>query len=223
MKTIAIVDDDVPIGDMLSELLTQEGYSVLRAYSGTEALYLLERNKPDLVLLDLMLPGLSGEALLPHMKNIPVIVLSAKTDIQDKVNLLLCGASDYMTKPFHTKELLARITVQLRKTDCPETPALFSYGELELDTLSRSLNIHEQPIKLTRTEFAILKLLMANPKQIISKSILLDHISHDTPDCTERSLKQHISNLRKKMQAVNGVDYIETVWGIGFRLAQQKS
>jgi len=97
MKTIAIIDDDIHIGDMLREVLVQEGYSVLRAYSGTEALYLLSQNKPDLVLLDLMLPGLSGEEVLPHIENIPVIVLSAKVDVQDKVNLLLGGAADYMT------------------------------------------------------------------------------------------------------------------------------
>ena len=100
MKTIAIIDDDIHIGDMLREVLTLEGYSVLRAYSGTEALFLFSQNKPDLVLLDLMLPGLSGEKVLPHIENIPVIILSAKVDVQDKVNLLLSGAADYMTKPF---------------------------------------------------------------------------------------------------------------------------
>ena len=102
MKTIAIIDDDIHIGDMLREVLVQEGYSVLRAYSGTEALYLLSQNKPDLVLLDLMLPGLSGEEVLPHIENIPVIVLSAKVDVQDKVNLLLGGAADYMTCLLYT-------------------------------------------------------------------------------------------------------------------------
>ena len=107
MKTIAIIDDDIYIGDMLQEVLMREGYSVLRAYSGTEALYLLSQNKPDLILLDLMLPGLSGEEVLPHIEGIPVIVLSAKVDVQDKVNLLLGGAVDYMTKPFDTEELLA--------------------------------------------------------------------------------------------------------------------
>ena len=117
MKTIAIIDDDIYIGDMLTEVLEREGYSVLRAYSGTEALYLLSQNKPDLVLLDLMLPGLPGEEVLPHVENMPVIVLSAKVDVQDKVNLLLSGAADYMTKPFDTNELLARITVQLRKSE----------------------------------------------------------------------------------------------------------
>lgn len=223
MKTIAIIDDDIYIGDMLTEVLTREGYSVIRAYSGTEALYLLEQQKPNLVLLDLMLPGLSGEEVLPHIKDIPVIVLSAKVDIQDKVSLLLGGASDYMTKPFDTKELLARITVQLRKSEHNTETDTLSYGKLKLNLTYFSLTVDSKEVKLTRTEFAILKLLIENPKQVIAKSVLLDRISLDTPDCTERSLKQHISNLRKKIQDVSGVDYIETVWGIGFKLNEQKS
>lgn len=223
MKTIAIIDDDVHIGDMLTEVLTREGYSVLRAYSGTEALYLLSRNKPDLVLLDLMLPGLSGEEVLPHIEKIPVIVLSAKVDVQDKVKLLLGGAADYMTKPFQTEELLARIAVQLRKSEKQDDEKCISVGRLVLDMLSFSLSVQGETVKLTRTEFAIMKLLMENPERVIAKSVLLDRISLDTPDCTERSLKQHISNLRKKMQDVSGIDYIETVWGIGFKLAEQKS
>ena len=223
MKTIAIIDDDIHIGDMLTEVLTREGYAVLRAYSGTEALYLLSQNKPDLVLLDLMLPGLPGEEVLKRIENIPVIVLSAKVDVQDKVNLLLSGAADYMTKPFDTKELLARIMVQLRKTELPGDTHSLSVGDLVLDMVSLSLSVQGQAVKLTRTEFAIVKLLMENPKQVIAKSVLLDRISMDTPDCTERSLKQHISNLRKKLQDVSGTDYIETVWGIGFKLAEQKS
>ena len=223
MKTIAIIDDDIHIGDMLTEVLTQNGYAVLRAYSGTEALYLFSQNKPDLVLLDLMLPGLSGEEILPHIQNTPVIVLSAKVDVQDKVNLLLSGAADYMTKPFDTKELLARIMVQLRKAEKNTDDSVLTVGELVLNTLSHTMTVKGQEVKLTRTEFAILKLLMVNPKQVISKNTLLDRISLDTPDCTERSLKQHISNLRKKLQDVSGVDYIETVWGIGFKLIEQKS
>ena len=222
MKTIAIIDDDIYIGDMLEEVLKQEGYSVLRAYSGTEALYLLSQNKPDLVLLDLMPPGLSGEEVLPHIENIPVMILSAKVDVQDKVNLLLGGAADYMTKPFDIKELLARITVQLRKTEQQADSPFLSVGDLVLDTEVLSLTVQDQPVKLTRTEYAILKLLMENPKQVIAKSVLLERISLDTPDCTERSLKQHISNLRRKMQDVSGADYVETVWGIGFKLKEQE-
>ena len=223
MKKIAIIDDDIHIGDMLTEVLTQEGYDVLRAYSGTEALYLLSQNKPDLVLLDLMLPGLSGEAVLPHIENTPVIVISAKVDVQDKVNLLMSGAADYMTKPFDTKELLARISVQLRRYELQGVGAALSYGDLRLDKMSLTLAVKGEEVRLTRTEYAIIKILMENPKQVIAKSVLLERISMDTPDCTERSLKQHVSNLRKKMQDVSGVDYIETVWGIGFKLAEQKS
>ena len=218
MKTIAIIDDDTHIGDMLTEVLTQEGYAVLRAYSGTEALYLLSQKKLDLVLLDLMLPGLSGEEVLPHIENIPVIVISAKVDVQDKVNLLMSGAADYMTKPFDIAELLARIAVQLRKSELRGATTMLAVGDLRLDKMSLALTINGQEIKLTRTEYAIVKLLMENPKQVIAKGVLLERISMDTPDCTERSLKQHVSNLRKKMQDVSGVDYIETVWGIGFKL-----
>lgn len=223
MKTIAIIDDDAHIGDVLSEILENEGYAVSRAYSGTEALYLLSRSKPDLILLDLMLPGLSGEEVLPHIKNIPVIVLSAKAEVQDKVSLLLGGAVDYVTKPFRTEELLARIAVQLRMAERPDRAAVLTAGDLTLDTVSLDVTAKGQSIKLTRTEYAILKLLMANPKKAISKSALLDRISLDTPDCTERSLKQHISNLRRKLQKAAGTDYIETVWGIGFKLTEQKS
>lgn len=223
MKTIAIIDDDIHIGDMLTEVLSQEGYAVLRAYSGTEALYLLSQHKPDLILLDLMLPGLSGEEVLPHIEDIPVIVLSAKVDVKDKVNLLLEGAADYMTKPFETKELLARITVQLRKAEKKSDDPVLSIGDLVLDNISQDVTIKGQAVRLTRTEFAVLKLLMLNPKQVISKSTLLDRISLDTPDCTERSLKQHVSNLRKKLRDVSGIDYIETVWGIGYKLTEQKS
>ena len=141
MKTIAVIDDDIYIGNMLEELLRGNGYDVLRAYSGTEAVLLLSQSKPDLVLLDLMLPGLSGEEVLPHIENIPVIVLSAKVNVQDKVNLLLGGAADYMTKPFDTKELLARITVQLRKAEQHGKMKSLSVGDLVLDTVSLSLTV----------------------------------------------------------------------------------
>ena len=221
-QKILIVDDDSNIAELISLYLTKECFDTMIAPDGETALMLADSFGPNLILLDLMLPGLSGEEVLPHIENIPVIVLSAKVDVQDKVNLLLGGAADYMTKPFDTKELLARITVQLRKAEQHGETKSLSVGDLVLDMVSLSLTVQEQPVKLTRTEYAILKLLMENPKQVISKSVLLDRISLDTPDCTERSLKQHISNLRKKMQDVSGVDYIETVWGIGFKLAEQK-
>ena len=223
MKTIAIIDDDIHIGNMLEEVLHREGYLVLRAYSGTEALYLLSQHRADLILLALMLPGLSGEELLPHIHNLPIIVISAKIDVQDKVRLLLGGAADYLTKPFDIKELLARITVQLRKHHDSGLSAILSVDDLKLDPSSHEVSVGNCPVKLTKTEYAILKLLMRNPGQVIAKAVILERITEDTPDCTDSSLKQHISNLRRKLRAVNGRDYIEAVWGIGFKLTDSSS
>ena len=217
MKTILIVDDDVCIGDMLQEVLVKEGYRAARAYSGTEALLYLSGNRPDLILLDLMLPGLSGEELLPLIDGIPVIVVSARSETADKVDLLLSGADDYITKPFDTDELLARIAVQLRRP-ATGTSSLLAFNGIRLDTSSRTAEVDGQPVRLTKTEYAILKLLMQNPSQVITKSVMLDRISEDTPDCVESSLKVHVSNLRKKLKDVNGKDYIESVWGIGFKM-----
>ena len=220
MKTIAIIDDDIHIGNMLAELLEKENYNILRAYSDTEALYLLSEKKPDLVLLDLMLPGLPGEEVLPKIKGIPVIVISAKVDVDSKVNLLLSGAVDYLTKPFDTKELLARITVQLRKSQMNGAANTLTVGLLTLDERSREVSFDGEQIKLTKTEYAILKLLMVNANMVIAKSVILEKISVDTPDCTEDSLKQHISNLRVKLRKKSGKDMIEAVWGIGYKLIE---
>ena len=219
MQTIMIIDDDTAIGNLEQEVLERVGYKVLRAYSGTEALLLLKNASPNLILLDLMLPGLSGEELLPQLQGIPVIVVSAKVTVQDKVNLLLGGAADYLTKPFDTKELLARIAVRLREAALFPFVTVLSCGELTLNTSSHGVFISGLPVSLTRTEYAILKLLMQNSGQVLAKSVLLDRISEDTPDCTENSLKTHISNLRAKLRDVAGKDYIEAVWGIGFRLS----
>lgn len=216
MPNILVVDDDPHINAMLKENLETEGYSVSAAYSGTEALMVLSNSKPDLILLDLMLPGLSGEELLPQIKDIPVIVVSAKADITDKVGLLLGGAADYITKPFNMQELLARITVQLRKQNTSSDILSFCDLTLYADTLT--VRLGDTEIRLTRTECAILKLLMQNPQSPVGKTTILEKISYDTPDCTERSLKQHISNIRHKLQAVNGHDYIEAVYGIGFKM-----
>lgn len=218
MKNILIIDDDLHIGNVLEETLMNKGYGVSRAYSGTEAVLVLSKSKPDLVLLDLMLPGLSGEEVLPRIKDIPVIVMSAKADVDNKVDLLLGGAVDYVTKPFHMKELLARISVHLRTFDACGKTTVFSFEDIKLDIDTHKVQIGNTEIRLTRTEYAILKLLMQNPAQVITKSVLLDRISEDTPDCTESSLKMHISNLRKKLRDTGGRDYIEAVWGIGFKM-----
>ncbi|MFR8672047.1 MAG: response regulator transcription factor [Christensenellales bacterium] len=221
MKHIFIVDDDIHIGNMLEEVLQREGYKVSRAYSGTEALLVLSSQTPDLILLDLMLPGLNGEEVLPKIQGIPVIILSAKSETAHKVQLLLDGACDYITKPFDLTELLARITVQLRNASSqPILRHTLTFQEINLNTEIHSVSVQDRPVKLTRTEYAILKLLMENPSQVITKSVLLDRISEDTPDCMESSLKVHISNLRKKLKAITDKDYIEAVWGIGFKMKE---
>ena len=217
MKTIAVIDDDIHIGNVLEELLQREGYAVLRAYSGTEAVLLLERTRPDLVLLDLMLPGLSGEEVLSKIDSVPVIVVSAKAGTDDKVKLLLNGAVDYVTKPFDSRELLARVAVRLRDA-VPGLPQALEAGELRLDQTAHAVTVQGVPVRLTKTEYAILKLFLQNPGQAIAKSVILARISADTPDCTESSLKIHVSNLRKKLRDVTGADCIESVWGIGFKL-----
>ena len=218
MQTILIVDDDAAIGNLEQEVLERAGYAVQRAYSGTEALLLLQNRRPDLVLLDLMLPGLPGEEVLPQLQGLPVIVVSAKAAVQDKVALLLGGAVDYLTKPFDTKELLARVAVRLREASRSPLAAVYTCGDLTLDTVSHAVRAAGVPVALTRTEYALLKLLMQNPGQVLAKSVLLERISPDTPDCTESSLKTHISHLRAKLRAATGRDEIEAVWGIGFRL-----
>jgi DNA-binding response OmpR family regulator len=217
-KKILIIDDDIHIGNMLEEALSNEGYAVSRAYSGTEAVLVLSQTKPDMILLDLMLPGLSGEEVLPQIKGIPVIVVSAKVDIDNKVDLLLGGAADYVTKPFDIKELLARIAVQFRKISDSGQTSTLTFDDIVIDVDTHIVAITDREIKLTRTEYAILKMLMQTPSQVITKSQLLDSMAVDTPDCTESSLKTHISHLRGKLRDAGGRDYIESVWGIGFKL-----
>lgn len=220
MSHILIIDDDIHINEMLEEVLIQEGYQVSHAYSGTEALLFLANEKPDLILLDLMLPGLTGEEVLPQIEKIPVIVMSAKVEVKDKVALLLNGAEDYITKPFEIEELLARIVVQLRKSTRLDSSEKLMYREITVNMVTHEAWVGEHEIKLTKTEFAILKILLEHPKQVITKTVLLDRVSEETPDCMESSLRVHISNLRKKLREISGKDYIEAVWGIGFKMAE---
>ena len=216
MKKILIVEDDISIHNIMKELLKKENYVISNAYSGTEALLLLEKEKYDLILLDLMLPGVHGEEVIRKVKDTPIIVLSAKISSEDKVNCLLSGASDYVTKPFDSKELLARIEVQLRSKNNSLTT--LKYKELELLDDNHTLLISNNKINLTKTEYAILKQLLLNRSQVIAKNKLLDLISTDTEDCDENSLRVHISNIRKKIKNYTNNEYIESIWGIGFKL-----
>lgn len=217
MKTIAIIDDDIPIGDMLEEILRKEGHGVLRAYSGTEALYLLSQHRPDLVLLDLMLPGVDGQQVLTKLKehsDAAVIVLSAKDSVQSKVELLQQGADDYMTKPFALEELEARIRVQLRRRNGNDNDAL-RVNDLTLCPDQRTLLIHEQPVTLTRHEYRIMELLMQYPKRAFSKKEIYEYAWEDIYAADDKTVSVHISNIRNKCR---GAEIIDTIWGIGFKL-----
>lgn len=218
MNKILIVEDDISIHNILEELLKKEDYLTYNAYYGTEALLLLEKESVDLILLDLMLPAISGEEIIEKIKDTPIIVLSAKISSEDKVNCLMSGANDYITKPFDSKELLARIEVQLRSKNKSSIMETLKYKDLELLNDNHTLLICGNKVNLTKTEYAILKHLLLNPHQVITKNKLLDLISTDTEDCDENSLRVHISNIRKKIRDYTEKEYIESIWGIGFKI-----
>ena len=216
-RTILIADDDPYIREMLRETLTAAGYSVVLADSGSAAVDAYVADKPDLILLDLMMPDLSGDRALPYFDGTPVIVISAKTDVTDKVELLHGGAVDYVTKPFDVRELIARIELRLAERFCGDDA---EYNGLKLDS-ERVAHCGERSVRLTRTEYAILKLFLQNPNKVFSKSQILDKISSNTPDCTDGSLKVHVGNLRSKLRELCGREFLVSVWGIGFKLGDR--
>ena len=218
METILIVEDNIDIHNFIKEVLEKKQYKVLDAYSGTEALMIIEKENINLVLLDLMLPGLNGEEIIKKVKNIPIIVISAKISPEDKVNVLLNGVNDYITKPFNKDELLARIAVQLRINKNKNVNKELKYKNMFLNEKDHTLYINNKQIYLTKTEYAILKQLLLNPKQVITKTRLIELINIDTLDGDENSLKVHISNIRRKIRNVTEDEYIESVWGIGYKM-----
>lgn len=227
MKHILIIEDDPTINGLLLETLTDHQYQCTQAFSGTEGLMQLQHGSFDLILLDLMLPGLSGKELLQKVKPdclTPVIVLSARDELDSKVDLLTLGAEDYITKPFAIRELLARIEVQLRRTAGTETASdILHYGELTLDRKSFQVQAGGTPIPLTKREFAILELLISHPQQVFTKQEIYDHAWDSYYMGEDKTINVHISNIRKKLAAATAFDYIETVWGIGFRITPLES
>lgn len=256
MPNILIVEDDININNLLCEVLMKAGYTCEQAFSGTEAKLLLDIKEKayTLVLLDLMLPGASGEEVLKEIRKhgrLPVIVLTAKDSIDDKIGVLTDGADDYITKPFEIREVLARIQVQLRhievetKGEAEAETESEAKGETESETkvktkagmqegqysgrlefrdmvLTRStfeVSIGGRVLpKITKQEFAILELLLKNPKQVFSKEDIFEY-AWDEPYMGEtKTLDVHISNIRKKIKTVTSDEYIETIWGIGYRL-----
>ena len=217
MKKILLVEDNKEIHELIKNVLEKERYIVINAYSGTEALIILEKEKIDLILLDLMLPGINGEEIINKIKNIPIIVISAKISKEDKINSLLIGANDYITKPFDIDELLARVKVQLRINNTSKNNDL-KYKEMTLNRMTHTLVLNDQKISLTKTEYNILQELLLEPNRVVTKSRLIELMSNDTLNFDENSLKVHISNIRKKIKQVTDKEYIESVWGIGFKM-----
>lgn len=220
MKNILVVEDDIDVHNLIKTILEKENYRVLDSYSGTEALLILEKEKVDLILLDLMLPGLNGEEIVNRVKDIPIIVISAKISPEDKVKVLLNGANDYITKPFNNEELLARVKVQLRANEKEKYKKELKHKDMVLNNDSHFISIKEKQISFTKTEYAIVKQLLINSGRVVTKSKLLDLINEDTEDCDENSLKVHISNIRRKIRKVTDDEYIEAVWGIGFKMSE---
>ena len=236
MPNILIVEDDININNLLCEVLMKAGYTCEQAFSGTEAKLLLNIKEKayTLVLLDLMLPGASGEEVLKEIRKhgrLSVIVLTAKDSIDDKIGVLTDGADDYITKPFEIREVLARIQVQLRHIEAEtevKTKAGIQEGQgsgrLEFRDMVLTRSTFEVSIggrvlpKITKQEFAILELLLKNPKQVFSKEDIFEY-AWDEPYMGEtKTLDVHISNIRKKIKTVTPDEYIETIWGIGYRL-----
>ncbi|MCH5341320.1 MAG: response regulator transcription factor [Acetatifactor sp.] len=209
---------------MLQILLGQQGYSTVSAYSGTEGV-LIHGENIDLILLDLMLPGRSGEDIIKELKQkhrVPVIVLSAVHDVNRKVELFTLGADDYVTKPFHNEELLARIDARLRADAGSAAPKILTYRDIELNREDFTAKCADRQLELSRHEFAILQILMENPSRVCTKSMIFDQVwdYESTADSADdNTLNVHISRLRKRLKECNpDTDYIETVWGIGYRL-----
>ena len=216
-ERILIVEDDETINSMIREFL-QKDYTCLDAYSGTEARLVLQQTNVSLVLLDLMLPGISGEALLKKLKlkQLPVIVLSAKDAIDDRVALLNEGADDYLCKPFDLKELKARIQVQLRKRMPQQEHEIAVDGVVLLPDFCH-LEIQGKKIRLTRHEYRILELLMRDVKRARTKKEIYEYAWEDDYLGDDKTINVHISNIRSKLNAVSKREYIETIWGIGFK------
>ncbi|NMM63040.1 response regulator transcription factor [Clostridium sp. P21] len=222
MKKILVVEDDPKINKMVQTLLRKNEYEAVAAFSGTEALLLLEKESFDLILLDLMLPGLSGEEILAKINEqfqIPIICVSAKDDLNTKLELIRHGADDYITKPFNNEELIVRIGAVLRRMNKGTTidkTNIFRFKDLALDNENHIVTINNEPIELTVKEYSILELLISSPRKVFTKQNIFESVWSEEYIMDERVVTVHVSNLRNKLK--HGEEYIKTVWGIGYKM-----
>lgn len=223
MEKILIVEDDNNINQMIYETLSNEGYNCTSAFSGTEALLHAGSCQFGLIILDLMLPGLPGDEVLKSIRknsNVPVIVLSAKDELDTKVDLLTLGANDYMVKPFELKELKARVLVQLRDNKMDNKDSMImEFNNLKYDMQKKQVSINGKNIPFTVHELKIIELLLRHPGQVFSKNEIYEYAWDDYYIGEDKTINVHISNIRQKIKKVTDIEYIETVWGLGFKLA----
>ena len=225
-KKILVVEDDSDINGLLCKILIQNGYDVRGAYSGSEAKMCIEQFEYDLIILDLMLPGVSGEELIKEIRKnyfMPIIVSSAKTSTEDKISVLKLGADDFIIKPFDINELLARVEAQLRRYTKFSTKNNINnkiiHKNLELDIDSRQVFVNKKEVNLTVIEFYILNLLITNPNKVFTRSNLFESVWNDEFMGYDNTVNVHVSNLRNKLSKFDkDNEYIQTVWGIGFKL-----
>ncbi|MGL4800361.1 MAG: response regulator transcription factor [Cellulosilyticaceae bacterium] len=222
---LLVVEDDLAINELLCDLLRREGYTVRGAYSGTEAKMCVQLEEYHLILLDLMLPGMTGEELIVDLrkdKMMPIIVISAKVGQDTKIEALKMGADDFMSKPFDTAEVIARVEAQLRRytvfSQVVESK-VYKHKNLQLDVDAAKVSIDGNEVALTAREYKILELLMSYPKKVFTRANLFEHVWNDEFLGDDNTVNVHISNLRNKLGKVDGgTDYIQTVWGIGFKM-----
>lgn len=242
MQRILIVEDDAKNNQMLKDYLEDHGYTCTQAYSGSEAKLLFSMEEYDLVLLDLMLPGISGEELVSvFSEKTPVIVLSAKSGLDSKVEVLSAGAEDYMCKPFDLPELLVRIQVQFRRQEKRDgmkgsglrtegagasgqvqadyAQKIYSYRGWTLNPDTQEMTAEGEPVELTRHEFLIMELLIRNPKRVFTKQMIYEYAWGEEYLAEDKTINVHISNIRSKLKKSGTDSYIQTVWGMGFKLS----
>lgn len=223
---ILVVEDDNDINNMLANLVRRNGYEVTQAYSGTEAALHLKNTDFHLVLLDIMIPGMDGKELLREIRktmDMPVIVISARIDKSDKIEMLNLGADDYITKPFDIDELSARINSNLRRYSkdnsmASESENSLAFKDITLNKETKEVLVNGKEVNLTAREFIILELFLSNPKKVFSKANLFESVWGEEYMGDDNTVNVHMSNIRGKLQKCNKEEYIETIWGMGYKL-----